>query len=134
MGEPLKEAPWDFSYQSRAVIAPDQGGIKKDLPYGYYVDVTDLARLYGWARISSHDDPDFDWRSNILATEYWHFQKTDGLLWYDALEQLYAPSDLEYNFDWYRIQKVWAVEDMRLFFKDIPAPPTAWKWFALLPN
>ena len=70
MGEPLKDAPWDFSYRARAVIAPNQGGIEERLPYGYYIDFTELAREYGWERISSHDDPDFNWRSNKLATEY----------------------------------------------------------------
>ena len=134
LGEPLKDAPWDFSYRSRAVIAPQQGGIEGPLPSGYYIDFTELAREYGWMRISAHDDPGFDWRSNLLATEYWHYQKTDGLNWYVALSEVYASSDLRSSLDWNRIGQVWSVDAMRLFVKGIPPPPAAWKWFALIPN
>jgi hypothetical protein len=134
LGEPLKDAPWDFSYRSRAVIAPQQGGIEAALPSGYYTDFTELAREYGWMRISAHDDPGFDWRSNLLATEYWHYQKADGLNWYDALSEVYASSDLRSYLDWKRIEQAWGVDEMRVFFKGIPPPPSAWKWFALLPS
>ncbi len=134
MGEPLKDAPWDFSARARQVIAPGLGGIEKSIPYGYYIDFTELAREYGWERISSHDDPDFDWRTNKLASEYWHYQKSDGLSWYQAMQEIYPPADLEYNFDWNKVQRVWGLEEMRVFFRNIPAPPTAWKWFALLPS
>ena len=133
MGEPLKDAPWDLSYNARWVIAPGLGGIEKPPTYGYYVDFTELAREYGWQRISSHDDPDFDWRSNKLGMEYWHYQKTDGLSWYDMLEEIYAPADLEYNFDWNKVEERWAVQEMRLYFKKIPPPPSAWKWYGLIP-
>ncbi len=134
MGEPLKDAPWDWSYHSRAEVAPDQGGVEEALPpRGYYVDFTSLARTYGWERISSHDDPEFDWRSNRLATEYWHYQKTDGMKWYDAVAELYSPSDLAENFGWNHVVKDWQVDEMRLYFKRIPPPPNAWKWYALIP-
>jgi TolB protein len=133
MGEPLKDAPWDFSYNARWQIAPGQGGVEKPLPYGYYIDITELAREYGWDRISSHDDPTFDWRSNKLAAEYWHYQKTDGLGWYPAMRELYSSSELADNLDWNNVKEIWQVQDMRLFFKEIPAPPSAWKWFALVP-
>ncbi len=134
LGEPLKAGVWDLSYRARAVIAPDLGGIENPPPSGYYIDFTELAREYGWNRISSHDDPDFDWRWYKLALEYWHYQKTDGLPWYQAMKELYAPSQLESSFEWNRVQRVWGVEEMRLFFKQIPAPPSAWKWFALIPE
>jgi TolB protein len=134
MGEPLKDAPWDFSNRARTVLGPEEGGIEAPLPYGYYVDFTEFAREYGWVRISAHDDPDFNWRSNLLATEYWHYQKTDGLNWYDALLQVYSPSDLAYNLDWNDVEQNWGEEAMRIFFKNIPPPPSAWKWFALLPK
>jgi TolB protein len=133
MGAPLKDAPWDFGYRARWQVAPGQGGIAKPHPSGYYIDFTELAREYGWGRISSHDDPGFDWRTNKLGAEYWHFQKTDGLGWYDAMLELYAPFDLENNLDWNKVTQAWEVQDMRLYFKGIPAPPTAWKWFALVP-
>ncbi len=133
MGEPLKDAPWDFSYRARAQIAPGQGGIEESLPYGYYIDFTEMAREYGWERISSHDDPDFNWRTNKLATEYWHYQKTDGLNWYDAMKEVYSPSELANYLEWNKVMRTWGVEEMRLLFKNLPPPPTAWKWFALVP-
>ncbi len=133
MGEPLKDAPWDFSYRARAQIAPDQGGIVAPLPFGYYVDFTELAREYGWDRISSHDDPEFNWRSNKLAAEYWHYQKTDGLTWYDAMKEVYAPPELAYTLEWNKVVRNWGIEEMRLFFKNLPPPPSTWKWFALIP-
>lgn len=133
MGEPLKDAPWDFSYNSRYKITPWQGGIEASLPHGYYVDFTELARAYGWQRISSHDDPDFDWRTNKLGSEYWHYQKTDGLEWYNAMSQLYAPDDLSPKFDWDLLVRKLGIQPMRLYLKQIPPPPSAWKWYALLP-
>lgn len=133
MGEPLKDAPWDFSYRARAQVAPEQGGMQAPVSYGYYVDFTALAHDYGWDRISSHDDPDFNWRSNMLATEYWHYQKTDGLGWYDAMRELYSTSQLENKLDWVQVAKDWQVQSGRLYLKGLPPPPTAWKWFSLIP-
>ncbi len=134
LGEPLRDPVWDLSYRARAVVAPDLGGIEVTPPSGYYVDFTELARQYGWTRISSHDDPDFDWRWYKLALEYWHYQKTDGLNWYQAMQELYSDSQLASSFEWNRVQRVWGVDEMRLFFKQIPPPPSAWKWFALIPD
>ncbi|MGE5140150.1 MAG: TolB family protein, partial [Rudaea sp.] len=133
MGEPLKEQPWDLSDRSRSVLGPEQGGVRSPIPGGYYIDLTDLARLYGWNRISSHDDPEFDWRWNRLAMEYWHFQKTDRLNWYDALSELYSPSEVA-QFEWTRIARDWDVDSLHLYLKGIPPPPDAWEWFALLPR
>lgn len=134
LGEPLKDAPWDFSARARVNIAWGQGGFEKPQQYGYYVDFTELARVYGWERISSHDDPDFNWRTNKLAIEYWHHQKSAGLRWYEAMRELYAPADLEYNFDWNKLARDWEIKEMRMYLKKIPPPPSAWKWYALIPN
>jgi TolB protein len=59
MGEPLKEAPWDFSYRARWIVGRGVGGFKKPLPYGFYLDF-DEQRAHGWLRISSHDDDDLN--------------------------------------------------------------------------
>lgn len=134
MGEPLKDAPWDFSYDARYKISPWQGGVEVNPPYGYYVDFTELARTYGWQRISSHDDPDFDWRTNKLGSEYWHYQKTDGLEWYSAISQLYGPDVLATKFDWDTLAGKLDIQPMRLYLKQIPPPPSAWKWYGLLPS
>lgn len=133
MGEPLKDAPWDFSYRARAQLAPEQGGMQAPISYGYYVDFTSLAHDYGWDRISSHDDPDFTWRSNMLATEYWHYQKTDGLGWYESMRELYSTAQLESKLDWVQVSKEWQIQSNRLYLKGLPPPPAAWKWFSLIP-
>ncbi|MBI3536693.1 MAG: PD40 domain-containing protein [Chloroflexi bacterium] len=127
MGEPLKDAPWDLSYRARWVIAPGEGGTKKPLPYGFYVDVTELAREYGWTRISSADDADFNWKTDKIATEYWHFQKTQGLKWYAAISEVYAESEVKPIAEWNSLIRS-GTEAYLLYLKAIPAPAKAWKW------
>ncbi len=134
MGEPLKDAPWDLTYNARAILAPGQGGIEGPVEYGYFVDFTELTRQYGWSRISSHDDVDFDWRTNREGLEYWHFQKEDGLNWWQAMLEVYPPNQVKEYFDWKNIVKQLGKEPSRLYLKSLPPPPDAWEWFALVPN
>ena len=134
MGAPLTEPQWDLSYKARATLAPGQGGVEGAVPKGYYVDFTELARVYGWARISSHDDLDFDWRNNREAIEFWHFQKEDGLTWWQAMQEVYPPDMLTKTFEWNNIVNAWDKEASRVYLKDVPPPPDAWKWFALVPE
>jgi TolB protein len=134
MGEPLTDAPWDLSYTARANLAAGQGGMERAVANGYYVDLTTLARIYGWTRISSHDDVDFDWRNNREALEFWHFQKEDGLTWWQAMQQVYPPQVLAKNFDYDTIVNAWDIQPSRVYLKDIPPPPSAWKWNALVPK
>lgn len=132
-GEPLTDPPWNLSYNARAFTAPGLGGLEDPPEYGYYVDFTELARQYGWSRISSHDDVDFDWHTNQEALEFWHFQKEDGLNWWQAMHEVYPPSQLDSLFDWNRIVNDWGKEPSRVYLKSVPPPPDAWKWFALVP-
>lgn len=134
MGEPLTAAPWDLTYNARANLAPGQGGVEGAIPTGYYVDFTELARLYGWTRIAAHDDADFDWRNHREALEFWHFQKEDGLNWWQAMQQVYPPQLLTKNFDWEIIVNTWEKEPSRVYLKDVPPPPDAWPWYALVPE
>ncbi|MDQ7029623.1 MAG: hypothetical protein Q9O62_07515 [Ardenticatenia bacterium] len=78
-----------MSYQARCVEAPGQGGKPRGFVSGYYVDFTQLAEDAGWQRISSYEAPDFDWRTNKTALEFWHYQRTDGLIWWEAMEQVH---------------------------------------------
>ncbi|MDE3087766.1 MAG: PD40 domain-containing protein [Chloroflexota bacterium] len=133
MGEPLKEAPWDLSYRARWIVARGEGGTKKPLPYGFYVDFTEEARQYGWERISSHDDQDFDWRTNKLGAEYWHFQQTDGLNWYQAMREVYSESDVKAVGDWNSLASQSGYDPYLLYLKGIPEPPKAWRWNMLGP-
>lgn len=133
-GEPLTAAPWNISVNARANLAPGMGGIETDVEYGYFVDLSDLARKYGWNRISSHDDTEFDWRNNREALEYWHFQKEDGLNWWQAMQEVYAPKQMSDTFDWNSIVEDLGRAPSRTYLKDIPPAPDAWNWFALVPR
>jgi TolB protein len=133
MGEPMTEAPWDLSYRARWIIAPGAGGTKKPVPYGFYVDFTELAREYGWERISSQDSPDFDWKTNKIGAEYWHIQNLQGLNWYDAMREVYSADDLKSITDWNSITRQGGYDPYLLYLKHIPAPAKAWRWNVLGP-
>ena len=64
--------------------------------------------------------------------EFWHYQKTDGLVWYYALRELYSKQTLAQAFDWNTLLAQKHDEDL-LALKGLPAPPGAWKWFATSP-
>ena len=133
MGEPMKQAPWDFSYRARWIIGPGDGGVKKPVPYGFYVDFTELARAYGWERISAIDDDDFDWRTNKIAAEYWHYQRMDGLKWYQAMREVYSETDLNSLTEWNTLTNKSAYDPYVLYLKGTPAPSKAWRWYLLQP-
>jgi TolB protein len=85
MGEPLREAPWLLQ------VGTSDGGKPMDkIPPGYYVDFTTLAQDYGWERVRAI----YNWRSYYPDVEWWHFQKTDGLPWWEAMEQVYKEEDI----------------------------------------
>lgn len=133
-GEPLTAAPWDKSTNARATIAPGLGGVEGPVESGYFVDLTAVARDYGWSRIAAHDDVDFDWRNNPQGLEFWHFQKEDGLNWWQAMQEVYPPAELKKTFDWNTIVSSWGKERSRTYMKAVPPPPDEWKWFALVPR
>ncbi len=131
LGEPMTQPPWDMSNEARWTLAPHEGGVQKSIPTGYYVDFTELARRYGWERISSYDDDaTLSWKENKLGSEYWHFQRTDGLTWYAALKELYSDQTLAEAIDWNALLKQGENEYL-LSLKQVPAPAGAWPFFAL---
>jgi TolB protein len=85
MGEPLREAPWLLQ-----VGTAEGGQPMNKIPPGYYVDFTTLAQDYGWERVRAI----YSWRSYYPDVEWWHFQKTDGLPWWAAMEQVYKEEDI----------------------------------------
>ena len=131
-GRPLETRPWDFSYRARAIVAPEEGGLKKFVPYGYYVDFTRMAEELGWERISAHDDEDFSWRWHFKAVEYWHYQRRDGLTWYQAMLELYPREEVEDLFSWDLVIER-GTKPYIAFAKGIPLPPSGWKWHLLRP-
>jgi TolB protein len=130
-GRPITVNTWDYSYQARAIIAPDQGGVEKPVLNGYYLDLTALAREYGWQPISSWDDPEFSWTWHFKAFEYWHFQKTDGLPWYAAMQEVYAQTDLDEYFT-YRQMLDLGDYPFLIALKGIPLPAEARLWWAAI--
>jgi TolB protein len=127
-GRPITVNAWDYSYRARTEIAPDQGGIEKPMLHGYYVDFTALAREYGWTRISSWDDEDFSWTWHFKAFEYWHYQNTDGLPWYAAMQEVYAQSKLDSFFTYDQMLEV-SDYPFLIALKGVPLPADARLWW-----
>jgi TolB protein len=92
LGEPLRRMPWDFASRTQGdVQAYDEGGrLKRQVPEGYYMDFTLIARDYGWDRVPAGND----WRANANSINYWLFRKADGLDWFSAMRELYTVDQL----------------------------------------
>jgi TolB protein len=84
MGEPLAAPVFDA--HNRRLLPP---------PAGYFVDFTALAAAHGWNRIAAQERETFDWRTQPLALEYWHFERRDGLSWYQAMRLVHDDQTLE---------------------------------------
>ncbi len=139
-GRPLTKNSWNYSARARTTIAPKQGGIEKPNLSGYYVDLSALAREYGWERISSYEDVDYSWTWHFLAFEYWHYQKRlnhdsaseyGAANWYQAMQHIYSPQTLNRFFTWEKMSALG--EDPHLIaLKGVPLPPQAKPWWALV--
>ncbi|HEU0294826.1 MAG TPA: hypothetical protein VFR47_18940 [Anaerolineales bacterium] len=91
LGEPLHDTPWDLS--ARYNLDPkvyEQGGEYSDVPSGYWMDVTSLARQYGWQRVPALPN----WRTFYRGARFTEFALTSGLDFYSAMLQLYPPEIL----------------------------------------
>ncbi len=85
-GEPLHNPPWDLA--ARYELDPryyEQGGKYGDVPSGYWLDFTTLARQYGWERIPALPN----WRTYYSGTRFTDFAMTNGLDWYSAMLEIY---------------------------------------------
>lgn len=95
MGEPLKQAPWDFFARFQDAEAAAEGGRQLGVPAGYYVDFTALAAEYGWERIAANDRAGFSWKDEWIASDYWHFEKRQDMRWRAAMLELYDAATLD---------------------------------------
>jgi len=97
LGEPLPDYPWDFNARISGgdVEAYENGGRPKtQIPTGYYVDFTEIARQYGWIPVPA--DP--SWRYNWTGILFWQYEKRDGLDWWSAMLELYPEATLTQEF------------------------------------
>lgn len=93
LGEPLRALPWDFSarFEDDPAAVTAGGRQMTSVPEGYYVDLTELFRDFGFERIFA----DRTWRSNFSGILFWHFQKTDNLTWDEAMLEIYDEQQVE---------------------------------------
>jgi TolB protein len=112
-GAPITQPVFDT--RARTLLPP---------PRGYFVDFTGLAAQHGWRRIAAQERDDFNWRSQLLALEYWHFERRDGLSWYNAMRLVYDEKTLTRLFSVERMRAVGVRENTmaRLGLPWAPAP------------
>ena len=88
----MADIPWDF--RSRFGDNPvdyDEGGRLKDgIPSGYYVNLTALARDYGWESVPAERN----WRTFYPGVRFWQFEKRGNLTWEEAMLEIYTPDEL----------------------------------------
>jgi TolB protein len=123
-GEPLKTHPWRYWWHIVRQTDPEgyaEGGRYQPIPDGYYEDITALAGRFGWERIASYDQEDYTWHETDLGTEYWHYQRMDGLTWYEAMQEIHPQEVLDQYFTW-EIGKDLGFSDELLERKGIPRP------------
>lgn len=89
MGLPLRQTPWDINARyNRDPRAYEQGGRwMSAVPAGYWIDLTALAREYGWERLPALAN----WRSYFQGARLGEFVLSQGLDWQTAMLQLYPP-------------------------------------------
>lgn len=90
-GEPIYNAPWDIN--ARYNLDPqayEQGGQFAPIPPGYWVDLTSLARVYGWERLPALPN----WRTYFAGARFTEFVLTGGMDWHSAMLELYPPEAL----------------------------------------
>jgi hypothetical protein len=92
------------------------------IPSGYYADVTALGKRHGWERIAAYAiENDYHWNTDSNGTEYWHYERTDGLLWWHAMRQVHQPELLTEHVGWDASMDKAQTEEM-VRSKGIPTP------------
>ncbi len=125
LGEPLKENPWLYWWRINPDLEPeayDAGGKRLSIPAGYFADVTAIAKRHGWERIACYAiEDDYHWHWDSNGTEYWHYERTDGLAWWDAMRQLYSEETLEEHVGWEAGLR-FAQSEAMMTSKGVPTP------------
>lgn len=86
-GAPLHRLAWDFYARNNGdPRAYEQGGqVIETVPQGYWIDFTQIARVYGWERLPSLSS----WRIALPSAKFNEYVLKDGLSWYNAMLELY---------------------------------------------
>jgi len=112
LGEPLRVSPWDLNARSQGGLATVYGGeLKATPPSGYYVDFTTIAADFGWERRNALSN----WRSSYYDVEWWHFQKTEGMSWYECMLEVYPAAEITASYGalpWWTKRPEWEVQAM----------------------
>jgi TolB protein len=96
-GTPMQDLPWDFNarYSGSNQNYESGGALAKNIPQGYWIDFSDLARSYGWSRFPAQAY----WQYSESASRYQYFAYTQGLSLEFALKEIYSPEEIQ---DWIR--------------------------------
>ena len=92
-GKPMTGFAWSMDARySGENNAYENGGIQETyIRDGYWIDFTELAFTYGWARFPAERA----WQFSEAASRYQYFAFTEELDLYTALRQLYAEVEIE---------------------------------------
>lgn len=87
-GAPLTQMIWDFTPRFQGdPIAYEEGGKEVDPPGGWWIDLTEIARRYGWERLPAMSD----WRTFYPGTRFNQFIYNGMVDWKNAMIELYPP-------------------------------------------
>lgn len=109
LGEPLRTAPWDLSARNEGGAATAEGGKLKEIPSGYYTDFTTIAADFSWERRNALPN----WRRSYYDVEWWHFQKTEGMSWYECMLEVYEEEEIQASYGslpWWTRRPEWEVQ------------------------
>jgi TolB protein len=91
-GTPFFDRPWDFAarYLGDPITYEQGGALAAQIPPGYWIDFTALARAYNWQRLPALST----WRSAYPAARFNEFVHLEGQDWRTAMLELYPPEAL----------------------------------------
>lgn len=110
-GQPLTQVPWDFDARMGSVRNYEEGGTWFTVPPGgYWLDLTDLAAMYGWERLPATTT----WRTYYAGANFNKFVYRQGLTWRSAMLELYPPE---------------AIMTPTLVIPPTRTPTRTWPWY-----
>jgi TolB protein len=85
-GIPLKQMPFDLSARyNNDPVTYETGGMKKNIPEGYWIDLSELALSKSWERVPALAN----WQKYFNSARFNQFIYSNGLNWYAAMKELY---------------------------------------------